>query len=99
MGVPEHSNFLQPESLTFANQQVLFRLLEAHDVSTELRQDVWQFSLELEAFRADGFADTLLRRLVTEGFVSHAREVTRGRSKKRLMCKVSHLQFTPRSCF
>jgi hypothetical protein len=79
--------------------RALRRLLQAYQDARELRQDTWQFALQLPHLRAEAISDTVLRRLVAEGFAAHAQEKTLPRARRRSLQVLAHLRFSERSCF
>lgn len=79
--------------------QALLRLLEAYEDALECNEDTWQLALQMPELQAEGIAGTVLRRLVAQGLVSHARETTRPNSRRRTMQRLPHLQLCNQSCF
>src|SRR5262249_15084533 len=72
---------------------------EAHDCATELRENVWEFGLELPALEATGLSHSQLRWLVFRGYVRQAAETTTVRSRHRTFSAVGSLTLAPGSCF
>jgi hypothetical protein len=90
---------LDMESRPAGLNHTLLRLLEAHEDSVQFQEDIWQFAPQLPALRADNIPDRMLRRLVAQGLVAHARETTRAKAIRRSMLPLSNLQFSDQSCF
>src|ERR1700722_4003749 len=82
-----------------AHRQALLRLLEARESSRKLKQDIWQFAVQITDLRTLQIPDTVLRELVTEGLVAHAEEITKRSSSRRAVIQLPHHRFTEQSCF
>ncbi len=78
---------------------VLDELLRAQAYADDLRQDRWDFAVELDAFRGYGMTRTDLRWLVCKGYLEHRREVTRRGAGRREFKPENELLFSKRSCF
>src|SRR5690348_15702139 len=59
----------------------LVYLWEAYASALELAADPWNFACQLEALRAAGIADTVLRWFVAQGYAEHRLESTQHRDE------------------
>lgn len=73
-------------------------LLQAHDYAMELRQDTWDWAVELAALRTAGLSNSDLRWLVAKGLVDHAVEATAADDAARHFRRVPLLQFSAPTC-
>ena len=87
------------EILATAMDKQLHVLLEAHDCSKGLRQETWEFAVELANLLEAGCTRTALRWLVAQGYVEHAIETTRASAKKRSFRRVANLSMAAKTCF
>ncbi len=62
-------------------------------------QDVWQFAVEIDQFRALDLSHTELRCLLCWGYLEHARERTAAGSRRRSFEPLSTLVLPKRTCF
>lgn len=78
---------------------VLSALAEARDLAAAADRDPWEFAVELAALLAAGTSASALRLLVHEGYLDHAREVTRNGDALRHFRPIANLSFPPGTCF
>src|SRR5215471_16780852 len=74
-------------------------LLEAAETAQELQRDVWDFAVEIHNLRSAGLTNTDLRRLVCNGYVEQAIEITRPLEVRRTFQAAGNLMLGERSCF
>jgi hypothetical protein len=73
-------------------------LLEAYESAQEIREDPWQFAVQLAEVKAAGTSDTALRVLAHDGYVLHRHETTRLSAPRRTFRRVSNLAFSEHTC-
>jgi hypothetical protein len=78
---------------------VLALLRESLETARALRQDAWEFALEINQLHAAGATNTDLRWLLCMGYAAHALERSGAGSKQRLFRRQVSLAFSERSCF
>ena len=81
-----------------AIQGALQLLLEAYDTARRLNHDVWDFAVEISCLREQGVSHSQLRYLSCQGYVEHAREVTKSEDRRRFR-PMGRLTLVKRSCF
>lgn len=86
-------------SLTSLQWDALLLLREAADMAGRLGQDIWQFAVKLELFRAAGLTNTGLRRLLGLGYVEHSQELTAESARQRTFRQPRTLILPERTCF
>ncbi len=74
-------------------------LHEAAGLARSSERNVWGFAVELQQLLADGARVSQLRRLVTQGYVEIAVEITTADDARRRFRPVKNLAFLPGTCF
>lgn len=80
-------------------KQALALLLESHDYAQDIRCSVWEFAVEIDAFKADGLTSSDWRWLFHKGLVEHGRECTMADENERSFRRGGALRLTRRTCF
>lgn len=70
----------------------------AYQCAGDLQQDVWDFAVELDCFRAVGGTHSDVRWLIAKGFVEHAFEMTLPGEENRTFRRIGKLMLTDRTC-
>ncbi len=78
--------------------EALGLLLQAHEYSLELEQDVWDLAVELPVLRAARLSNSDLRWLVGMGYVEHAVETTGPNDRTRQFRRTPLLTLTDLTC-
>ena len=95
-----HPSTTSPVGVLHANmQKALQLLLEARECAEDVREDAWQFAVEMPALLEAGCTRSALRWLVARGLVVSAVEKTRRGAKSRSFGRGSKLSFSDRTCF
>lgn len=76
----------------------LLLLLEAYESARRLNHDVWDFAVEISCLREQGVSHSQLRCLSCQGYVEHAREVTKSEDRRRFR-PLGKLTLSKKSCF
>jgi hypothetical protein len=82
-----------------ALSHVIAELLKAHEYAMRANRDPWDLAVEIDELRTRGATETDLRWLVCEGYVEHAREVTKVEDDSREFEPMGKLSFADRTCF
>jgi hypothetical protein len=77
----------------------LTALAESHRLAVVANCDPWEFATEIGTLVAMGISASELRLLVHEGYLDHAREVTRNSDARRRFQPIANLSFPPSTCF
>src|SRR6202035_4293847 len=80
-------------------REALILLLQSGNYAAELRQDVWNFALEVDVLRNAKVSNSDLRWLSCKGYLQHALEMTADKDDTRSFRRVPPTVFTNRSCF
>ena len=91
--------FSPPSSGEADRQTALTALAEARGLAAAANRDPWEFAIELATLLATGASASALRLLVHEGYLDHAREVTRSGDALRRFRPIANLSFPPGTCF
>jgi hypothetical protein len=94
--IPRHP---EPESRVSAFHAGLIQLAEAHKCSEDVGCNRWEFAIGMECLVAMGLSASVLRWLVSMGYVEHAFEVTTSRDTVRKFRLSRNLSFLNRTCF
>jgi hypothetical protein len=89
---PKHTHPLISHSAVTA-------LLEAFEYARDLQADVWDFAIELESLRRQGLTESMIRWLLSRGYVLQGSETTRPSAKRRSFQPVPNLALNEASCF
>ncbi len=74
-------------------------LRQARRYADDLKRSQWDFAVEMSSLRDAGLTAGDLRWLTCNGYVEHAREISRPGDERREFRPGSNLRFTSRSCF
>jgi hypothetical protein len=74
-------------------------LRAALEFAQAVKQDVWQFAVEIDQLHAQGLTNTDLRVLLWEGYALHAVEQVRAEQFSRSFFKLSNLALPAKTCF
>jgi hypothetical protein len=99
---PREENVSVPFSARLADASLpsgLTALAESHRFAVVADCDPWEFATEIATLVAMGISASELRLLVHEGYLDHAREVTRNCDARRRFQPIANLSFPPRTCF
>src|SRR5947208_1207679 len=77
----------------------LFLLIEAYDCARRLKEDPWEFAVEVGCLRASGLTNTHLRWLLRQGFAFHAVESSQRSQPRRAFETVGYLSLPEAACF
>ena len=80
-------------------QRAVVQLAEARDYAQDAQLERWQYAVEIESLLAVGATVGDLKRLVEDGFVEQAREVTRPDDASRRFARPRRPGFSKRTCF
>ena len=77
----------------------LLLLRDALQRAGELRQDAWDFAVEIRKLRAAGLTNSDLRWLVCKGYAEHAVEGRNTDVSRRSFLRLANLALPERTCF
>ncbi len=81
-------------------EPALYRLLEGYEFALELRQNIWDFAVEIGHLNELGLTNNQLRWLVCAGLAEHAREILpAGRENRAFQPPAGRLTLHRRTCF
>lgn len=80
-------------------EHALAILLESYDYAQDVGCPVWEFAVEIEAFKAHGLTSSDWRWLCHKGLIEHGRERTMADEKERSFRREGVLRLTRRTCF
>jgi hypothetical protein len=80
-------------------EQALVLLLESYDYARDVGCSVWEFAVEIDAFKARGLTSSDWRWLCHKGLVEHGRERTMADEKERSFRHDGVLRLSRRTCF
>jgi hypothetical protein len=80
-------------------QAAIVQLAEARDYARDVDCDPWDFAVEVRSLTALELAACDLCWLISNGYVEHAREVSRPGSAVRKFRAAKNVRFTEKSCF
>lgn len=87
------------ESADLASSPALGLLRESWELASQLKQDLWQFAVEIDALRSAGLSNNGLRWLLARGFAQSADECTRRMDRSRRFRRLKSFVLTSRTCF
>jgi hypothetical protein len=96
--LPEGAEIVVPR-FTPRIREALALLMDAAACAQDVGADVWQFSVELSAFRRAGLTTNECRWLVAKGLARHAREITTPDGDRRVFQNCANLALSKRTCF
>ena len=86
-------------SLTRKHRLALALLDAARELAREAGASVWDFAIEITSLITEGISVNDLPRLVTQGYIEHAIELTQPDDASRTFQRSRNLGFCMRTCF